>query len=320
MIEHLLQSSDWERFERIEEQSVSRISTDKFSALAIVEDTPFGKYLFCPYGPTIHGGNYSSIAEDLNEALLALKEIARQKKAFFVRVEPPFADISAAELKSKFGLKKSHDIEPAHTWILDLTQTEEAIFSEMEKEKGRLWRNCAKKGISIRQTKDPEEVTILSTLLGAVGNSNHFIPQKEIHLKNQMRAGFATLYIAELEGTPIAASLVYDHDGVRYYAHAASDYEHRKLAAGAILLVQMIVDAKRQGLKTFDFWGITTSTDPKHPWYGFTQYKKSFGGKQIDYAGTWDLPVNRLRYLMYCFVRKVNRIRRRISHTIFGRA
>lgn len=128
-----------------------------------------------------------------------------------------------------------------------------------------------------------------------------------------MKAGFATLYVAELDGLPIATSLVYDYDGARYYAHAAADYEHRKLAAGAILLVQMIVDAKRAGMQSFDFWGITTSENANHPWYGFTQFKKSFGGQQVDYAGTWDLPVKKFRYLLYIAIRKFNRLRRKLG-------
>ena len=102
--------------------------------------------------------------------------------------------------------------------------------------------------------------------------------------------------------------------GVRYYAHAATDEEHRKLMAGTIILIQMIVDAKESGMETYDFWGITTSEDPKHPWYGFTQYKKSFGGEQVDYAGTWDLPVKKARYSLYKIVRKINRAKRKIHH------
>ena len=130
-----------------------------------------------------------------------------------------------------------------------------------------------------------------------------------------MRAGFATLYIAELDHTPIAASLVYDYDGVRYCVHAAADYEHRKLSVGAILLIQRIIDAKRNGMKEFDFWGITTSRDKRHPWYGFTQFKKSFGGVQKDYARTWDLPIKKSQYQLYKIIRQLNRARRKIYYS-----
>lgn len=304
MKQHLLQSAAWEDYEQLEKHKTLRIAGDGFSALAVVESTPLGPYLFCPYGPTVDD------MAGLKEALDALTELAREQNAFFVRLEPttPFPPDELASL----GLEKSHDLDPAHTWVLDLTQSEEKIFADMEKEKGRLWRNCHKKGIAVRKTDNPEAINILMTMLSKVGDKNHFIPQKAIHLSNQMKAGFATLYVAELDGMPIAAALVYDYDGVRYYAHAAADYEHRKLAAGSILLVQTIIDARRAKMKSFDFWGITTSTDKNHPWYGFTEYKKSFGGERVDYAGTWDLPVKKYRYLVYKIIRKVNRVRRRV--------
>lgn len=310
---HLLQSRAWESFERLKNRQTFRLENDKFSILAVLERTPLGNYLFVPYGPTVAFSNSSECQRNFRVALQSLIKLAEKERAFFIRIEPPFDLIPARDLSKIFHLHKTHDIDPAHTWILDLTQSEEKIFANMEKEKGRLWRNCHKKGITIRQTKDPVEIDILIHMLKQVGSQNHFIPQKAPHLVKQMQAGFATLYIAELKGLPIAASLVYDYDGVRYYAHAAADYEHRKLAAGAILLVQMIVDAKRAGMQSFDFWGITNSENTDHPWHGFTQFKKSFGGQQIDYAGTWDLPIKKFRYSLYIAIRKFNRLRRKLG-------
>lgn len=313
MKEHFLQSHAWESYERLENRQTFRLECEQFSALAVLERTPLGNYIFVSYGPTILSSNPAECRQNFQAVLQALAELAREQRAFFVRIEPPFDVISVSDLKRDFRLRKSHDIDPAHTWVLDLSQPEDRIFADMEKEKGRLWRNCHKKGISIRQTHDSTELDILMRLLGQVGAQNHFIPQKKAHLQNQMRAGFATLYLAELHGIPIAASLVYDYDGTRYYAHAAADYEHRKLAAGSILLVQMIVDAKRAGMQSFDFWGITTSDDKRHPWYGFTEFKKSFGGYQVDYAGTWDLPIKNSRYILYKIIRKFNRLRRKLG-------
>lgn len=331
MKSHFLQSSPWEKYQQLEGKTTFRLNSDTFEALATLETTPLGNYLYCPYGPTLKSAPYDpnspasptsdqviSALSDLKSALSALKSLAKEHHAFFIRLEPtlPFPP----EALESLHLKKSHDLDPAHTWVLDLTQSEEVIFKEMEKEKGRLWRNHAKKGLSIRSTKNPSEISILTHLLQNVGAKNHFNPQDESHLKHQLESGFATLYIVDYtspdsdQPTPIAASLVYDYDGTRYYAHAASDDAHRKLVAGSILLVQMIVDAKNSSQTAFDFWGITTSEDPKHPWYGFTKYKKSFGGHQLDYSGTWDLPLRPARYTFYRIIRHLNRLKRKLLH------
>lgn len=304
MKQHFLQSPAWEKYQQLEGYTTYRLSGDDFSALLIEHSTPLGKYLFCPYGPTVKS------PASLPAALSALQEFARAHAAFFLRIEPTFP-LSSDDIRS-LHLVKSHDLDPAHTWILDLTSPESDILDGIDKEKRRLWRIRERKGVTLRHTTDPSETTILTDLLAAVTDKNHFTAQTASHLKNQLKSGFATLYIAEFEHKPIAAALVYDHSGTRFYAHAAADYEHRKLSAGATLVIQMILDAKSSGATAFDFWGITPSDDPHHPWYGFTKFKKSFGGHAVDYAGTWDLPLQPLRYKLYQFIRLLNRFTRKL--------
>ena len=75
---------------------------------------------------------------------------------------------------------------------------------------------------------------------------------------------------------------------------SAADMEFKKLPGTVALLTTALFDAKENGLKKFDFWGIapvdTSGNVPKnHPWAGFTAFKKSFGGYEVDYCGTFDL-------------------------------
>lgn len=307
MNQHFLQSTAWEKFQQIEGHQTFRIQNDNYSALAILQTTPVGNYLFCPYGPTLSTSN----AANLQSALAGLAQLAREHQAFFIRIEPAYSSLPTEPLQ-KLGLKKSHDIDPAHTWVLDLTLPQDELLKNMRKSNVQYWQSSAKKGLSIRTSQNPADVAILSKLLRGVANKDHFTPQDEAHLQHQIEAGFATLYFAEYQGQTLAASLVYDFDDTRFYAHAATSDQERKLAAGTVLLVQMILDAKQRGAKIFDFWGITTSEDNDHPWYGFSQYKRSFGGRQVDYAGTWDLPLNSLRYHAYQIIRRLNRFKRKI--------
>lgn len=288
-------------------EQVIRLRGKNYEALAIKKSTPVGNYLFLPYGPALTGKTPKAAQSALRQALDDLRAKAAEEKCFFVRIEPIFP--FSGEAMTELGLVETKEIEPKHTWVLPLSDiSDDELLAGMEKNKPRSWRNMAKKEMSVRNTQNPAEIGVLTRLLAEVGEQDHFTPQSELHLKNQLKSGFATLYIVELgpEKTPIAASLVYDFDGTRYYAHAAADYEHRKLRAGTILLVQMILDAKHAGARQFDFWGITISDDPHHPWQGFTAYKKSFGGQQVDYAGTWDLPLIPAKYRLYQGLRKAN--------------
>lgn len=312
MNSHFLQSHDWQKYQQIDHHKTFRLDTPNSSILAVLQETSFCKYLFCPYGPS------STTTDSLKTDLKALKDLANKEKALFIRIEPtfPFSSSQITEISKSLHLKsqKSHDIDPAHTWKLDLTPPEPELLSAMETNKVRLWRNHQKKDIIIRSSKNPDDIRILESLLKTVGNTAHFTPQTEDHLRNQLISDFSTLYIAELASskTPIAATLVYDSPDTRFYAHSASDYEHRKLTAGSIILIQSILDAKNKGLKFYDFWGITTSTDKNHPWYGFTQYKKSFGGFEVNYAGTYDIILHPTKYRTYQILRHLNRLTRKV--------
>ncbi|MBX7557046.1 GNAT family N-acetyltransferase, partial [Streptomyces sp. tea 10] len=165
-----------------------------------------------------------------------------------------------------------------------------------------------KKGVSIERSEDPADVRYLLTFLDATAKRRNFNRQHDDYLRavaeSLMPAGAASLYLAKLDGEPIAASLVYDSEDTRTYAHAATDQTHRKLSAGIPLVVTMIMDAKEKGLTWFDLFGTAPEdAGPEHEWYGFTSFKKSFGGEPVSYPGTWDLPVSRAGYTAYGAVR-----------------
>lgn len=320
------QSKEWQRYEEMEGRETFWREGEGWHYLAVLYKRSIGNYLYCPYGPVAG-------REELPAALDSLVMLAKEQGCFFVRIEPMLAlvdngepsgvtsldngavndrgdDVISIDEMKKLGCVKSHDLDPAHTLVLDLAgQTREEILAGMSGTRTRYYKKAERSGVKVRRTKDPEEVGILSRLLGDLGEKNGFKPQSYEHLKNQLKAGFATLYVAEVtedgEQVPIATLLVHEHDGVRSYAHAAADDKYRKLSGGAVVTVQAILDAKDEGMKEFDFWGISTSEDPKHPWYHFSQFKKSFGGFQVDYAGTWDKPVVKWKYRLYRILRRL---------------
>jgi Uncharacterized protein involved in methicillin resistance len=305
---HFLQSEDWERFQVALGRRTFRGAVDGCNYLSILESTPVGKYLYVPYGPSAK--NKACFEKTISE----LKKLAKKNSCFFIRVEPT-EGVKMTDLK-ELGFRKIPEINPEHTWVLDLARDEEVLLAEMKQNNRNLFRNYTGKGIEISHTSDPRKIHYLTSLLNQVARNNTISVYGEEYLKKQMEIGIATLYLAKLNGEIIAASLVYDSPTTRYYAHAAADYEHRKLSAGTSLVAKMIFDAKESGLRTFDFYGITTSDDPNHPWYGFSKFKKSFGGSQKTYLGTWDFPINKLRYSFFVKLRGMNRRARKFKNIL----
>lgn len=121
---------------------------------------------------------------------------------------------------------------------------------------------------------------------------------------------------APKDGEIIAASLFFDYQGTRFYMQSAANLDFKHLPATVALLSHAIFTAKEDGLKTLDFWGIAPeNADASHPWYGFTEFKKSFGGYEKIYAGTFDYLIDPKKYHLYSLLRKINRIKRKIIKT-----
>ncbi|MCG2620601.1 peptidoglycan bridge formation glycyltransferase FemA/FemB family protein [Arthrobacter sp. I2-34] len=300
----ILQSAPWAEFQRRLGKQVFERSGEGWNFLAIREKTPLGSFLYTPYGPVAQ--NPAAFAR----ALEALRSLAKAEGTHYVRVEPVAAglgDNAAAVLTGHRLRRAPADVQPHLTWMLDLTQPEEKILAGMRSTSRNLYRNIHKKGVTFDVSTDPADIGILLGFLHDVSERAEFKAQSDDYLaqaaRTLMPAGAAKLFIARLDGDPIAAALSYDTPTTRVYAHAAADDRYRKLNAGIPLLVTMMLDAKESGQELFDMWGVSPEDEPDHPWAGFSRFKRSFGGFEVEYPGTWDLPVNTVMHAAYTAAR-----------------
>lgn len=292
-----LQSPAWGTFQKTQGRQIISRNGDGWRYQAILEHGTGNTRAYTPYGPI------ADSAAAFDAALTALEQDAKQHGTTFVRIEPTFP-ISDSELRARGYRKVTYNqLQPAHTQLIDLSQDEDAIIAQMSQNTRNLYRNHHKKGIAIHKSHNPEDIEILLTFLRQVAQRNRITPHSDAYFKAQAKALLpnkaATLFYATLGDTPIAASLMYDSDDTRTYAHAAADDTYRKYSAGTALLAYAIIDAKHAGKTTFDLYGIAPENEPNHPWAGFTKFKKSFGGKSVAYPGAWDKPLKPLRYHIY---------------------
>ncbi|MDQ0634878.1 lipid II:glycine glycyltransferase (peptidoglycan interpeptide bridge formation enzyme) [Arthrobacter pascens] len=306
-MEYFLQTQAWADFQASLGRRVHQQSGPGWSFLAVEERNPAGKVLYSPYGPV------ASSPEAFDDALAALVRVARTCGAVFVRIEPASAGLempaAVVELRRRRLQPAPVNQQPELSWIVDLDGDFKDVLAAMKPVNRNLYRNIHKKGVTFRKSQDPDDIRILLNFLHMTARRNGFKPQSDEYLTqvaaSLMPAGAATLFVAELHGGPIAAALAYDSADTRTYAHAAMDDSHRKLSAGIPLLVTLMADAKDRGLKHVDLWGVAPSDQPDHKWAGFTAFKKSFGGREVLYPGTWDLPVKKLRYAAYQLARRL---------------
>lgn len=293
---HFLQSTAWEAFQHAIGKTTLRDSSDDWSYMGVIESSRLASRLYCPYGPECNH------QQSLTSATESLKKAAKRHKLDYIRIEPTGA-ITAPELK-RLGYRKVASSQPEHTWCVDVRQTsKEQLLAQMSQPNRNSYRNYSRKGLVVHRSTNPDDVTILVSLLTEVASRNSIKVHTKAYFRSQaetlMKRDAAMLYYVTFDNEPIAAALVFDSDSTRYYAHAAASHAHRKLNAGAIIVSTLIIDAHEKGLQTVDLYGITDSDDPTHPWAGFTKFKKSFGGYPVKYVGRWELPIRPFRYAIY---------------------
>ena len=296
---HVLQSSAWLRVQRALGHEVIWSQGDGWQWGGPVRGGIFPRYLYIPYGPTGNGATRAALEDALRGAAA--------EGVDFVRVEPTAAD--AGDALRALGAAATKAVQPRCTWVLDLSEGEEALRRGLESGHRSRINAAARRGITIRSSTDPEEVEIFLALQRAASERTTFSGQSAAYHRTVaavlMPLGGARLYVAEAEGSAVAASIALDFGGTRYYAHSASDPNRgRQLGAGPPLLWRMILDARDRGATTFDFWGVLCTDQPHHPWTGFSRFKRAFGGRLLARAGTWEIPVHRMRHRAFTLLQR----------------
>lgn len=317
MDKHFLQSEEWEKFQRELGEETVRLRGEKFEAMAIVKKTKVGTYLYLPYGPAL---SETEPLGGLDEAVRALRKLGNEKKAMFIRVEPTEA-LTAEKMRQR-GFSKTRDLSPKETLVYSLEATEEEILRDLAKKTKRgqrYYREIEERGLKLEVSKNPEDVKILTKLQGELATKKKIGVFSEEYFRKQLAQEWASLYVVRYteeteRNKPIAAVLVFDWEKTRYYMQAANDKAYNRLSAPTVAVVRAILDAKEKGLSEFDFWGIAPEGAPKdHPWAGFTAFKKTFGGEERVYTGTWDLVLDARKYRIYKGLRAVNRAVRKLG-------
>lgn len=301
---HFLQSTLWQRVQSALGHDVIWARDEQWLWAGAIRAGRFPRYVYLPHGPT--AVSVSAMSEALAGAVLA----ARERALDFVRAEPA-GDAARAALETS-GAHASRPIQPRWTWVLDITADEAALRRGLSAGHRGAINAATRRGLTIRSSRDPADIEIFLELQRRSASARGFRGQADAYHRAEaatlMPAGAATLYIAEAPGAAVAAALCFDFAATRYYAHAVSDPEAgRRLQAAAPLVWRMILDAHDAGARQFDFWGITPGGTPGHPWEGFSQFKRSFGGRAVERAGTWDLGARSIRHGLY---RAAARLRR----------
>ncbi len=246
------------------------------------------------------------------EAILELVRWARVRRLVMLRVEPEGPAELAMEL-SAAGFRRGPLMEARRTAIVDL-HDDESMLSSFRKSSRYNLRVAERSGVVVDEVTDPTELSRQARLTAE--RHRVYITGAAFHRAVFDILPHARVYIARLGGEDLAAALVAYHDRRAYYLVSGSSGLGRESMPNYALQWRILQDARDAGCIDYDLCGLPATDQPDDPWHNLKQFKTGFGGRIVEYPGTWDIVLDAPRYWV---MRRVSRARQR-SERLFARA
>ncbi len=219
-----------------------------------------------------------------------IDKIAKEEGAFFVKLEPNrgLDDKSLVEkLKSNGFTTEKWSLQPTKTIAIDLSQDEENLLMNMEKDTRYSVRKAYREGVAVEKSKDIDKFLSLHK---ETSKRQHFWTSKKDSkaLWESLPEENRALLFAKKDGKVLAGSFLIFYDRIAYYYEAASSTYRRDLLAPYLVVWEGLKLAKAKGCNKFDFEGILDKRiSATKNWKGFTHFKKGFGGEEVTYLGSF---------------------------------
>ncbi len=273
------------------------------------------KVLYCPKGPILDWGNLelsSSVLQDL-------EAFTRNQKAVFLKIDPDVllgtgipgsesessnaAGLAVETLLKSGNWRFSQDqIQFRNSVLINLSQDEEALLAAMKQKTRYNIRLSERKGVSVRQAQ-MTDLPMLYSMYAATGVRDGFVVRHEAYYTELwgqfMQAGMAFGLIAEYEGEPIAAVMIFHFAGIARYMFGMSLEVNRELMPNYLLQWEAIRLAKRLGCHTYDFWGAPDEFNEQDALWGVYRFKEGFNGTTVRHLGAWDFVAKPWIYQAY---------------------
>ena len=184
-------------------------------------------------------------------------------------------------------------------------RTEEDVLAGMNQQWRRNIKKATKEGVAASRVPAEEVSTELKRfhdLYVHTAGRDGFTPRPLSYFETMFRALLAedpdriALFTAEHDGDLVAATILVQVGRHVWYSYGASSSEKREVRGSNAVQWEMIRHAMAQDADVYDLRGITDTLDADDPHIGLIQFKVGTGGEAVEYAGEWDLPLNRLLY------------------------
>jgi vancomycin resistance protein VanK len=198
--------------------------------------------------------------------------------------------------------------QPQYVFQIPLVDADGAPRTEDDVLKGmnQLWRRnikrAAKEGVEVTSSASRDDLKAFHDLYVHTAERDHFTPRPLAYFQTMIDAlgsespDRIKLWFARHQGELVASTISIRVGTHAWYSYGASSTEKREVRGSNAVQWAMIQDALAAGAAVYDLRGITDTLDPDDSHVGLIQFKVGTGGQAVEYAGEWDLPLNRALY------------------------
>lgn len=304
-----MQSFFWARFNNLLGWPTYKIGV--FDGKKLVGGAMVGKfktdnnhnYLYIPEGPVIPysaseaGGFFDGLIAEIDK----IADLRGESLTSHLRID---ARLTALPAFFKRFQKALINLEPLRTLMIDLSLSEEQILAQM-KPKGRYNVKIAQRyGLKVISTDLRSGLSDFLKFYRETVDRKQFKGKGEKYFTDLVTAidnpVNAKIFFVKDQNEILAAALVIFYGGMAKFLFGASSGSHRERMAPYLLHWGIICFAKKMGFQKYDFYGIVPDeNDLEHSWWGFTAFKKKFGGDEVKYIGSYDFIYNHKLYKEY---------------------
>ncbi len=202
-----------------------------------------------------------------------------------------------------------HNIQPPRTIVISLEGSEDDVLARMKQKCRYNVRLAEKKGITVRAWDDLDGFHRLMQVTGGRdGFGVHSLAYYKKAYDLFYPAGMAELLVAEFEGKPLAALMIFAIGKRSWYLYGASNDEERNRMPTYLLQWEAIRWAKARGCTEYDLWGVPDADEAtleaefetRHDGlWGVYRFKRGFGGEVKRASQALDRVYMPLLYKLY---------------------
>ena len=267
-------------------------------------------FWYVPHGPVLDYA-HPRAQERLAAVVKWLQVAGRDQGAIAVKLEPRLAvdDPALALFDLPDVVRLADTLQVGQTRIVTLGGDEE-LLDGFDKDTRYSVRRAIREGVEVWVFNDAEDLRPIDDLHALVEETQRragfpmpALKRYRIAWHGLAKAGRANILEARHGGELLASGMLVVEGDRSFYLFSGSRRElagEQKRFASYALQWGMLQLARQRGVRHHDLWGVAPpGAGPEHPWHGVGLFKKGFGGREVQWGGSWDVvvdaPLYRLR-------------------------